>query len=108
MTSPKPTRQQVEVALRRALHGVLLSMPDGTHIDGTKSVEVIADILVRAGYAEEPREEGWYWVKHQSKDAWILAHYREGPLGWSDGMGDYFAHPPVAVHPVRITPPEER
>jgi hypothetical protein len=70
------------------------------------SVDDIAEALVRAGLAEEPREEGWYWVIiGAGSDNWQIMQW--GSDVWTDFKGGTYSHPMRSVHPARILPPAE-
>lgn len=97
MTSPKPTRQQIVDALKVRI--------------GEAAAMVDADILVRAGYAEEPRQSGWYPYRKLGCEQQHLSirevAYWDGVNWWApSGLMKLFAAPTL-IGP-RITPPEEK
>jgi len=96
MTSDKPTRQQIIDALRKNDITLLYTAGGKALI----LVEQIADTLVRAGLAVEPREPGWYWVRTLAGEEWA-------PL-FCDGeeflVGNW--EQPEIIGP-RIPPPQE-
>lgn len=99
MTPPKPTRQQVVELFKDAVFRDVVSGDE------------IADILVKAGIAEEPRPSGWYPYRRlgcpQQHVSIREVAYWDG-VNWfaPSGLVKLFAAP-VHIGP-RITPPEEK
>jgi len=105
----KPTKQQIIEALK----GMRVTYHIGEFIE--HDAGAIADILVKAGYAEEPREKGRYQVKWHSRAAWQEAIWNgdnwatptrpricDGHASWRNEYGE-----PAIIGP-RITPPEDK
>jgi hypothetical protein len=55
------------------------------------------------------RENGFYWVKQSSNDAWEVMRWDKGSLLWSDTfkrkMGEYMLH---QINEERIKNPDEK
>lgn len=107
----KPTKQQVVDALQGGSVQLFYDARGGAKV----LVEEVADILVRAGLVEEPREVGEYWVKwlvsEKWKKAWFSGNVWHPENGYvaSTGMA-WLQHSlvlaPAVIGP-RILPPEE-
>jgi hypothetical protein len=99
MTTKLPTKAQVVAVLAGAL------VEEGNiPAYAAKSAERLASALVRAGLAEEPREEGWYWVKWDGGDMWTPRYMRPG----SGPYGDWGKGPLIPeIIAARIHPPKE-
>jgi len=99
MTTGKPTKAQVVAAL---------NIPPVGPAKRLFTAEEAAEALVRAGLVEEPREEGWYWVKWESaynpKTDWTVRQWTE--LGWADCRNFPTPTAPSVIGP-RIKEPEE-
>jgi hypothetical protein len=91
----KPTRQQIVDALENA------KREDGYKVF---SPALAANILIRAGLAVEPREEGAYWVKMIPDSGWVVAKYWSDTNEWTWDADDI--EPPNVIGP-RILPPQE-
>ena len=102
MTTKLPTKAQVVEAFKDVVFRDVVSG------------EEIASILVRAGLAEEPREEGYYWVRWRERCNWQTALWR-GDI-WAMpirpdhcGSADAWKHELGQPHVIgpRIHPPKE-
>lgn len=106
----KPTKQQVIEAYAGKLKDDCTVFPAGTctGYTGAAAREYLADILVRAGLAEEPRPKlkpGNYWVKWRRDGAWEICELLDdGDDGLYWDGGGYW---PEVVNPNVLTPPQE-
>jgi hypothetical protein len=117
MTTKLPTKAQVVEAFNAEIASVGLWLNGSGHVvsvGGEEAIPALADILVRKGLAEEPREEGWYWVRWRCGSNWQVACWRGD--NWATGMKPSIAHgsaywmnemgEPFKIGP-RIHPPKE-
>jgi hypothetical protein len=99
MTTKLPTKAQVE----EALLGLEIEFRYGP-LD-THDVTAISGCLVRAGLAEETREEGWYWVKWASWGGWAIWYF-DGD-SWKPSLGSGQSDGDPHITGPRIHPPKE-
>jgi len=110
MTTTKPTRQQVVEALHTLPQMTgLIQGRVGLQTKLNASIDDIADALVRAGIAEEPREEGYYWCKaYSDKEEWMILFWNGAEwCDWKGGTWPGTDGHPVAIHQQRILPPQD-
>ena len=101
MTTKLPTKAQVVADLKEWLPLNWLSNTV------EQQIENVADALVRAGLAEEPREEGWYWVRWFTEplSQWCVRHWNG--IGWATNHGGREDGDSPSIVGPRILPPKE-
>jgi hypothetical protein len=100
MSTGRPTKAQVVEALNKEFMGSDRS----PHREGI--IQSIADILVRAGLAEEPPQVGLHWVKRFGNANWEMATW----TGREWNLVEVAPFPPSALPAVigpLILPPKE-